>query len=143
MDLPFLRLTLPARVESVRKFHQFVRDGAESAGLESADMDLLDLVLEEILVNISRYAYEGSTGDVEVAYAWDGGKLLVQVSDYGRSFNPLEASSPDLSLGLAERPIGGLGVLLVRQIVGSLNYRRENGQNTLSFRFPGPEPASP
>jgi serine/threonine-protein kinase RsbW len=140
MGSPFARLTLPARVESVRVFHQFVRGGAEAAGLEAADMDKLDLVLEEILVNIARYAYEAGSGEVDVAYSTQAGSLLVEVTDRGRSFNPLEAAPPDLALGLADRPVGGLGVLLVKQIVGSLSYRREDGQNTLSFRFPGPHP---
>jgi serine/threonine-protein kinase RsbW len=137
MDSAFERLSLPARVESVRAFHQFVRSGAEAAGLDLADMDKLELVLEEILVNIARYAYQDGAGDVQVAYSTEAGSLLVEVTDQGRSFNPLDAASPDLALGLADRPIGGLGVLLIRQIVGSLSYRRQDGQNTLSFRFPG------
>jgi anti-sigma regulatory factor (Ser/Thr protein kinase) len=141
MDSPFERLTLPANVESVRLFHQFVRRGAEAVGLNSAEMNKLDLVLEEILVNIARYAYEGA-GDVQVAYSTEAGSLLVEVTDQGRSFNPLDSAPPDLTLGLADRPIGGLGVLLVKQIVGSLNYRRQDGQNTLSFRFPAPGPIS-
>jgi len=138
MNAPFARLKLPARVESLNAFLKFARQGAASAGIGSDDMDRLDLVLEEILVNVARYAYEGGTGEVEVAYAAQQGKLLVEVSDKGRSFNPLEATPPDLSLNLADRPIGGLGVVLVKEMVGSLAYRREDGQNTLSFLFPGP-----
>jgi anti-sigma regulatory factor (Ser/Thr protein kinase) len=143
MGSPFERLTLPARVESVRAFHRFVRSGAEAVGLDLADMDKLDLVLEEILINIARYAYEDGAGDVQVAYSTEAGSLLVEVTDQGRSFNPLDAAPPDLALGLADRPIGGLGVLLVRQIVGLLNYRRQGNQNILSFRFPGPGPITP
>lgn len=136
MGSPVARLKLPAKVQSLQSFQQFVRGGAEAAGLESQEMGKLELVLEEILVNVARYAYADGAGDVEVAYSTDGGALLIEVIDRGRGFNPLEAAPPDLSLGLAERPIGGLGVILVKQIVGSLHYRRENGQNTVSFRFP-------
>lgn len=136
MASPFARLTLPAQVQSVRLFHEFVRSGAEQAGLDSADMNLLDLVLEEMLVNVARYAYPGGTGDVEVAYAAEDNTLLIEITDHGCDFNPLTSSPPDLKLGLAERPIGGLGVLLVKQNVGSLQYRREMDQNTVSFRFP-------
>jgi serine/threonine-protein kinase RsbW len=138
MAQPFTRLRLPARVQSVRVFHQFVRDGAAVVGMTSADMDKLDLVLEEILVNVARYAYQGCVGDVEVGYSIQGDTLLVEVSDQGHSYNPLEATpAPDLTLGLADRPIGGLGVLLVKQIVGSLSYRYQDGQNIVSFCFPG------
>jgi anti-sigma regulatory factor (Ser/Thr protein kinase) len=139
MDTRFTRLKLPARVESVRAFHEFVREGAEEAGLTSAQLDKLDLVLEEILVNIAKYAYESGTGEVEVAYVAEGSELLVEITDSGRSFNPLEAAPPDLALGLADRPVGGLGVLLVKQIVGALGYRRKGMQNIVSFRFPAPD----
>jgi serine/threonine-protein kinase RsbW len=142
MGSPFERLSLPAKVESVRLFHEFVRAGAEAVGLGSDDINKLDLVLEEILVNIARYAYKDGAGDVQVAYSVDAGSLLVEVTDQGPSFNPLDSAPPDLALGLADRPIGGLGVLLVRQIVGSLSYSRRDGQNTLSFRFPAPGPIS-
>jgi len=136
MDPAFARLTLPARVESVGKFHEFVRDGAQAVGVESSDLDKLDMVMEEILVNIARYAYAGRNGDVEVAYALDGASLSIEITDWGGSFNPLEAALPDLSVGLADRPIGGLGILLVKQIVGALAYRRAEEQNIVSFRFP-------
>src|SRR5271168_1296407 len=105
MAYSFRRLSLPARIESVRKFQEFVRGGAESVGLDSEDIGRLDLVLEEILVNISRYAYDSETGEVEVAYAISQGTLFVEITDCGRSFNPLEAAPPNLALGLADRPI--------------------------------------
>jgi serine/threonine-protein kinase RsbW len=142
MDSPFARLTLPARIDSMQAFRDFVRVGAESAGLEAPEMDWLDLVLEEILVNIARYAYQPETGDTEVRYAVEQlGKLLVEISDGGRVFNPLVSDPPVLGGGLAERPIGGLGVFLVKNIVGSLSYRREQDRNTISFTFPGPNKA--
>jgi len=137
MKQSFTRLTLPARVDSGAEFRAFIHDGAKSAGLGVEDLNRLDLVMEEILVNIARYAYAPGSGDTEVAYAVDGKSLLVEISDQGHSFNPLEAAAPDLTLGLADRPIGGLGVPLVKQIVGSLTYQRVSGRNVISFRFPG------
>jgi anti-sigma regulatory factor (Ser/Thr protein kinase) len=117
-------------------FHEFVRSGAEPAGVDSGELDKLELVLEELLINISRYAYGSEAGSVQVSYAVESGKILVELTDWGSSFNPLEAAPPDLTLGLADRPVGGLGVLLVRQIVGSFGYRRVDGQNMVSFCFP-------
>jgi serine/threonine-protein kinase RsbW len=133
----FERLTLPATVDSVKEFREFVRRGAEAGGLATDDLGKLDLALEEILVNIARYAYAPESGDAEVAYALEGaGKLMVEISDWGRVFNPLEADPPDFTRGLADRPIGGLGVFLVKQMVGSLAYRRVGDRNTVSFRLP-------
>jgi serine/threonine-protein kinase RsbW len=137
MDSPVKRLTLPASAGSISAFSEFVRDGAVAAGVAEDELGKLDLVLEEILINVARYAYTPETGAVEVAYAPAGpSKVHVEIADSGRVFNPLEADPPDLSRGLADRPIGGLGVFLVRSMVDSIDYRREADRNILSFIFP-------
>jgi serine/threonine-protein kinase RsbW len=137
MDAPITRLTLPASVKSISAFSQFVRSGAIAAGIAASEFEKLDLVLEEILINVARYAYTPETGTVEVAFAPGGPrKLRIEISDFGRVFNPLEADPPDLSRGLADRPIGGLGVFLVKSMVDSIAYRREADRNVLSFIFP-------
>jgi len=131
------RLILPAAAESIAPFREFVRAGAVEAGIEPEELEKLDLVLEEILINVARYAYAPEKGLVEVRYLADGpGQLRVEIVDSGRVFNPLEADPPDLSRGLADRPIGGLGVFLVRSMVASIDYRREQDRNILSFTFP-------
>ena len=131
------RLTLPAAAESIAKFCEFVRAGAVEAGIGPEELEKLDLILEEILINVARYAYTTEKGVVEVGYLADcPGKLKVEVIDSGRIFNPLEADPPDLSRGLADRPIGGLGVFLVRSMVASIDYRRDGDRNILCFTFP-------
>ncbi|HTW67753.1 MAG TPA: ATP-binding protein [Bryobacteraceae bacterium] len=127
-------------MESVAVFRDFVRAGALAAQVPEGALPTLDLVLEEILMNVARYAYAPETGAAEVAFApHAAGSLTVEISDWGNVFNPLEVEPPDFSRGLAERPLGGLGVFLVRSLVSSLAYRREEGRNILSFNFPGPD----
>jgi anti-sigma regulatory factor (Ser/Thr protein kinase) len=131
------RLTLPAAAESIAPFREFVRAGALEAGIVPEELEKLDLILEEILINVARYAYTPEKGLVDVGYLADSaGKLRVEVVDSGRVFNPLEVDPPDLSRGLQERPIGGLGVFLVRAMVASIDYRRDGNRNILSFTFP-------
>jgi serine/threonine-protein kinase RsbW len=129
-------LILAAEAASISAFGEFVRGGAIAAGIAADQFGRLDLVLEELLINAARYAYAPGSGEVEVGYVAGNGKLVVEIIDSGRVFNPLEADPPDLSRGLAERPIGGLGVFLVKNMVESIDYRRENGRNVLSFTFP-------
>jgi serine/threonine-protein kinase RsbW len=137
MDASASRLTLPASTESIAVFRDFVHSGAVAAGLPEGELEKLGLVLEEILINIARYAYAPDSGSVEVAYTHaDSAHVQIEITDAGRVFNPLEADSPDLSRGLADRPIGGLGVFLVRRLVESIEYRREDNRNILSFTFP-------
>lgn len=98
-------------------------------------MDILDLLVEEIFMNIARHSYpEGSAGVVSVMYSVPApGELAVEFGDQGVEFNPLTASPPDLTLELAARPAGGLGVFLLKELADSLSYRREQGWNRLTL----------
>jgi serine/threonine-protein kinase RsbW len=135
MENGLLQLKLPANIGSLRELRDFIRHGAQAAALPEAQLDRLDLVMEEIVMNVINYAYPGGErGTVEVGYAVESqGKLLVQVSDTGRAFDPLAKNPPDLRLGLADRPIGGLGIFLVKQITRSINYSRVGNRNILTF----------
>ena len=113
----------------------FVRTGALEACLPEARLGELDLVIEEIFVNVCRYAYpDGRQGVVTLAYSVPApGELRVEVADQGKEFNPLTAAPPDLTLNLECRPIGGLGIVLVKTLAPSLAYRRDSGWNRLTF----------
>ena len=124
-------------MQSLEQFTDFVQGGAREAELAESQLMKLDLVLEEVLVNVFRYAYsEGQVGEVAVGYTVpSANRLRVDVCDSGREFNPLNNEDPDLTLSLADRPVGGLGVYLVKRMAESVNYRREDGKNILSFQL--------
>jgi serine/threonine-protein kinase RsbW len=61
------------------------------------------------------------------------GELSVEVADQGVEFNPLTAAPPDLTLNLEDRPIGGLGIFLVKKLAPSITYRRDRDWNRLTF----------
>jgi serine/threonine-protein kinase RsbW len=128
-------LTLVGKAESLGPATEFVRKGAREANLPESRMHELDLLIEEILVNIWRYSYpEGAPGTVIVTYSIpEPGQLAVEVGDQGVEFDPLKVSPPDLTLDLAHRPVGGLGIWLVKSFARSLTYRREQGWNRLTF----------
>ncbi len=131
------QLKLRAEIGSLRAFTGFVHRAAEAAGFPEKDLGRLDLVVEEVVVNVINYAYpEGQPGTIEVGYAIEGpGKLFIQVSDMGRDFDPLAKDPPDLRLGLSDRPIGGLGIFLVKQIAHSITYSRADNRNVLAFHL--------
>jgi anti-sigma regulatory factor (Ser/Thr protein kinase) len=137
MRTDFARLTLPARLESVRPFCEFARRVAAEAEFTAERIDELELVIEEILVNIARYGYlESGSGEAELACAVESArKLRVVVSDQGRPFNPLASKAPDLSQSLAERQVGGLGIFLVTSLAEEIDYERDGDRNVLKFTF--------
>src|SRR3954447_14897282 len=130
-------LTLQADLASLPEFTGFLRAGGKAAGLSETDLGRLDLILEELLVNIARYAYpEGVAGWSDVGYAIHApGEIFVRVCDSGAEYNPLDKDPPDFTRGLADRPVGGLGLFLIKSYADSLSYTRESGRNILSFVF--------
>jgi anti-sigma regulatory factor (Ser/Thr protein kinase) len=128
-------LTLLAQAESLGPVTRFLREGAKEANLPESRLGELDLLTEEIFMNIARHSYPGrSPGLVSVTYfVRRPGELTVEFGDQGIEFNPLTAAPPDLTLDLIHRPIGGLGVFLLRAFADSLSYRREQGWNRLTF----------
>jgi anti-sigma regulatory factor (Ser/Thr protein kinase) len=107
----------------------------------------LQLVLEEFLVNIFNYAYSGSPGPLEVQRRlvnFDGEPhISVLVRDWGPAFDPfIDSPPPDLSSPVEDRPIGGLGVHLVKSLATHYSYIRVNEANTLEIWFRQPTPSA-
>lgn len=89
------------------------------------------LVLDEVLSNIMQYGYGDKLGDIEVLATISPDRLRLVVRDWARPFNPLEQPEPDFSMPADDRPVGGLGVHLVRQLMDRVEYAYENGENRL------------
>jgi serine/threonine-protein kinase RsbW len=124
-----------AKIGSLHAAMEFVRIGALEANLPEACIDELDLLVEEIFMNVCCHAYpDGVPGLVTLSYSVPTrGELSVEVADQGAEFNPLTAASPELALNLESRPIGGLGIFLVRALAQTISYRRDRDWNRLTF----------
>jgi len=91
-----------------------------------------ELVLEEHLTNIFKYAYSDTAlHEIVVRFACDESSFEIEVQDDGRSFNPLDRPVVNTSAPLEQRPVGGLGIHLIREFMDQLDYRREGGKNIL------------
>jgi len=113
--------------------------------LPAATMAELRIVCDEIVSNVIAHAYpEGRPGDIDVRLELAGSRLVVTVSDDGVSFNPLAVAPPDTTLPLEHRPLGGLGIHLVRSLTDEATYRREGGRNVIMLMkvVPSPVPGS-
>jgi serine/threonine-protein kinase RsbW len=93
----------------------------------------LMIAFDEIISNVLNHGADGRAPTVEVRLAIGGGRVQAEVSDDGKPFDPLAAPPPDTSLPVDERPIGGLGVHLVRELMDDVAYAHEKGRNRLRF----------
>ena len=125
-------LIVPARVESTARCTEFVADWIRAAGLPLTRLHELELVIEEVVVNICQHAYVTSPGEIELFCATgSSGNVVLEFIDSGKPFDMLTLPAPDLTAEVEQRPVGGLGVPLVRAMVEEANYRRESGRNIL------------
>lgn len=106
---------------------------AEQQLPDRVGQDLM-LVLDEIFTNIVSYAYDdGEKHEIEISLSLDAEGVSVYVVDDGKAFDPLAQTAPDLDADLDDRPIGGLGIHLLRSLMHDVSYRRENDHNVLAF----------
>ena len=92
----------------------------------------LRLVAEEVLTNIARYAFElEASAAVEVRLSFTDAAAVLEFRDQGKAFDPLAQPAPDLEVPPEERPLGGLGLTLVRALVDEARYAREGPTNVL------------
>lgn len=92
----------------------------------------LNLVLEEALTNVIFYAYEKeSKNEIVIDFEKRGNELEIKITDSGKPFDPTLKSDPDITLPIDERPIGGLGILLIKKIMDKVTYQRKESFNIL------------
>ena len=130
-----LSITCPNRLPEIGKAAQLIEAFGVSYGLSPEVVFTLNLALDEVVTNIISYAYDDEAEhEIGIRVELDGDGVSLRVEDDGRAFNPLDAPRPDLRLGLDERPIGGLGVHIVRSLMDAVEYRREDDRNIFIMR---------
>jgi sigma-B regulation protein RsbU (phosphoserine phosphatase) len=109
-----------------------VEDAVRSSKLNPDVADSLNLALEEAVVNVINYAYpEGTVGEVIIDAATNDTALTFTVTDSGKPFDPTAREEVDIDANVEDRPIGGLGIHLVRQIMDNVRYERRGEKNVL------------
>ena len=128
-------LTLPAVTGNLYPVLDFVAGMLEEIRFPPDEAARVTVALEEVFANVAMYAYAPDVGSVRVVctLAKDPPSVSLTLMDRGRPFNPLLNQSPDTSLSLEDRKIGGLGVHIARSFMDSVAYRYEEGQNILTL----------
>jgi sigma-B regulation protein RsbU (phosphoserine phosphatase) len=128
-------ITLDNNIEDVPQLAAFVDEVCETVGFDMSVAMSLNLAMEEAVVNVMDYAYPaGTKGKVCIEAEADDQQLSFIISDWGKPFDPTAKAEVDTTLSAEDRPIGGLGIHLVRQIMDSINYERMDGKNVLTLR---------
>jgi len=127
-------LRLRPELDELERLTGHIEIFAEEQNLRAKDMYALTLAVEELFANTVNHSQPPATF-VEVTMGIEAdGLVSVEYVDDGSAFDPTQQADPDLTLGTAERQIGGLGVYFIRTSMEDFRYARRDGCNVTSFR---------
>ncbi len=127
------KLVVEATMDNLHKVTAFVEGTLESFLCPMKTTMQIVMAVEEIYVNVVNYAYGGDKGDCTLSISLEPGSATITVGDKGKPFNPLEMEEPDISLSAEERPIGGLGIFMVKKSMDEVFYENISGYNRFTI----------
>lgn len=127
--------TLSNSLSELDTLRERLEELGEACGFSPKSLFETNLVLDELVTNVISYGFpQGGDHCLEVDLRVEDDTLFAVLSDDGKPFDPRQSPDPDMSCPLEDRPIGGLGIHLVRKFVESLDYERTGGRNVLRFK---------
>lgn len=128
------KLILQNEVAEISKLAIFIEELGEEFGLSPELVFNLNLVLEEAVSNVILYAYPKEEHQtISLIARKKDNQLIFVLTDSGKEFDPTQAPDADITLSAEDRPIGGLGIFLIRQIMNTVEYQRIEGKNILTL----------
>ena len=121
-------------ISEISKLNEFVEEIGNEFSLTPDVVFNVNLVLEEAIVNVINYAYPKEKHEsIYLSAQLHEGSIVFVLTDTGMQFDPTKAPEADITLSLEDRPIGGLGIFLIRQIMNEVSYERIDGKNVLTL----------
>ncbi len=127
--------TRAAELESLAAFRDLIQDAcAQHPGIDEQACYDLKLAVEEACTNIITHGYAGmNPGSIILRLDFDGPRVVVTITDFGRPFEPSEPPAPDVQANLEKGVMGGFGLFLIYQTMDSVSYRTAEDGNHLTF----------
>ena len=126
-------LTFKSELAELDRMRSFLKEYLDGLKISDKDYFKIELALLEICVNIIRYAYPQSNGDIQIKVWQDEGKMYIEIRDKGVPFDPRKLESPDIDDIIRKEETGGLGVFLSRSLMDGFDYKRKNDHNILTI----------
>lgn len=121
-------------IAEISKLAQFIEEIGDAFSLSPDVVFNLNLVLEEAVVNVINYAYpKEEHQSIYLSAKLLEDSIVFVLTDTGLEFDPTKAPDADITLSADDRPIGGLGIFLIRQIMNQVKYERIDGKNVLTL----------
>ncbi len=133
---PTLEVELANRIEEIDRLNEVFNAFASQHDISDAVGRKMNVVFDELLSNVVSHAFDDYDEHIiEVSVRFTDGRIFVTLTDDGKPFNPFAEESPDTGLSVTERPIGGLGIHLVRSMVAVARYERHGERNVVHIEM--------
>lgn len=136
------QLRLPAVLNNLPRLISFVTECAGKQGYSAAEVHRIELAIEEVLVNICKYAYPEKDGHIEINCHVGKDVSVIEIIDTGIPFDCSNETCPDLDAKLCDRRLGGLGIYLMHKMVDEVTYCRDGNRNILTLVYRSGKKAS-
>lgn len=130
-------ISIEADVRNLSTLLSFIADELDNAECTKKGQMRIAIAAEELFVNIASYAYKDRKGTctVRVDACKEEAKAILTFIDEGEAYNLLEKQNPDVTLSAEDRPIGGLGIYIVKKSMDEVSYKREEGRNIVTIVY--------
>ncbi len=129
-----LCVSLLPKLSAVRGLAQMVEEFGDANKLPEQTIYMINLAVDELITNTVSYGLQGVTQPrIEITLKVKGTVLALTVVDNGLQFDPTQDTNPDLSSAVDDRPIGGLGLHLVKAFTDRMKYEYVDGENRLTL----------
>jgi serine/threonine-protein kinase RsbW len=124
-------LRIKSDMGEIEKIRNFLKEALAEFTLPEEDFYLIELALLEMCINIIRYAYPDTEGEIFLKIWPEEGTIYFEIRDWGVPFDPRDIQEPDVHKMISKGKTGGLGIMLARRLMDGFEYSREDSQNIL------------
>ena len=128
------RLIVKNKISELERLVAFLESLQDEWNLPASLIPSVNLALEEALTNVIFYAFEKDTDhEIELDFKLRNNQLTMVISDSGKPYDPTAKTDPDINLSVEDRPVGGLGIFLIKQLMDKVFYQRRGNLNQLTM----------
>ena len=127
------RKDFPASIDAIEEVAIFLEQTLEQAGVPMLEAARIQLAVEEAVTNVINHGYKGGEGNFSLQCDSTTDTIAITIIDTGQAFDPTKIPPADVTADLDHRNIGGLGVHLIRSVMDSVSYSRDENENRLTL----------
>ena len=129
-----LRLNIKNAFEAIPPANEAITQWLDARSIPPSTAYVANLAIEELVTNCIKYGYDDQAEhDIELNLSASDRQLTLTIIDDGHPFNPLKAPEPNTDLPIEARPVGGLGIHLLRKLADGMTYERSDGRNRVTI----------